>query len=188
MRGMRGNENLCRLFMIHAFGDWESTFPPWMFVSSLANCAFLCFLMSANTGLSRRRVAHTPDSNPSHAGSAFEGGSRIACDPRDLDTDQEESGRLPRLTIMEEVLLLGLKDKHVRVPPCSSTPPCSSPAGLSLVLERQHLVCPARVHPRRARPPPSHSARQGHQPQEERPRRPSGRGHRRQADRRDHPR
>ncbi|KAL4068646.1 Golgi phosphoprotein 3-domain-containing protein [Scleroderma yunnanense] len=88
--------------------------------------------MSSNAGLSRRRVANTTSSTDdtssftwhsngsasngaSHAGSAFEGGNKIAFDPRDLDQDQEESrsgGKLPRLTIMEEVLLLGLKDKH----------------------------------------------------------------------------
>jgi hypothetical protein len=53
----------------------------------------------------------------SHAGSAFEGGSKIAYDPRDLEQDEEESktgGRIPRLTLMEEVLLLGIKDKQVR--------------------------------------------------------------------------
>jgi len=91
--------------------------------------------MSSNTGLSRRRVPNTtaspddtsgstrhtngsPSNGTYHAGSAFEGGNKIACDPRDLDQDQEETragGKLPRLTIMEEVLLLGLKDKHVRV-------------------------------------------------------------------------
>lgn len=51
-----------------------------------------------------------------HAGSAFEGGSKIAFDPRDLERDNEDQrqgGRIPRLTIMEEVLLLGLKDKQV---------------------------------------------------------------------------
>ncbi|KAG0697435.1 Golgi phosphoprotein 3-domain-containing protein [Suillus ampliporus] len=92
--------------------------------------------MSSAGGLSRRRVAgasssSTSDDAPSpgwtpngpspngtvatHAGSAFEGGSKIAYDPRDLDQVQEDSrygGRMPRLTIMEEVLLLGLKDKH----------------------------------------------------------------------------
>jgi hypothetical protein len=88
-------------------------------------------------GLSRRRVGASssnsddtpnPGSLPNgpspngtiatHAGSAFEGGSKIAYDPRDLDQVQEDSrygGRMPRLTIMEEVLLLGLKDKHVRM-------------------------------------------------------------------------
>ncbi|KIK38914.1 hypothetical protein CY34DRAFT_90201 [Suillus luteus UH-Slu-Lm8-n1] len=92
--------------------------------------------MSSAGGLSRRRVAgassssasddapspswtpNSPSSNgtvATHAGSAFEGGSKVACDPRDLDQAQEDSrygGRMPRLTIMEEVLLLGLKDKH----------------------------------------------------------------------------
>lgn len=92
--------------------------------------------MSSAGGLSRRRVAGASSSSASddapspswtpngpssngtvatHAGSAFEGGSKVACDPRDLDQVQEDSrygGRMPRLTIMEEVLLLGLKDKH----------------------------------------------------------------------------
>lgn len=52
-----------------------------------------------------------------HAGSAFAGGSKIAYDPRDLDQDAGEEartgGKMPRLTIMEEVLLLGIKDKQV---------------------------------------------------------------------------
>lgn len=53
----------------------------------------------------------------SHAGSAFEGGNKIAFDPKDLEREDEEvrsGGRMPKLTIMEEVLLLGLKDKQVR--------------------------------------------------------------------------
>ena len=100
--------------------------------------------MSSQGGLSRRRVANqstssttdadsssnhdsrngttTTSSNQtnsqshSHAGSAFRGGGGIAYDPRDLDVDEEDGGggKLPRLTIMEEVLLLGLKDKQVR--------------------------------------------------------------------------
>lgn len=93
--------------------------------------------MNTAAGLSRRRVATStssvsgndlPSSSrhangsasngtaSTHAGSAFEGGKKIACDPRDLDQDREDnrSGKTPRLTIMEEVLLLGLKDKHVR--------------------------------------------------------------------------
>jgi Golgi phosphoprotein 3 len=94
--------------------------------------------MSSAAGLSRRRVATASTSSVSgddlaspgrnangsasngavatHAGSAFEGGNKIAFDPRDLDQDREDSrygGKMPRLTIMEEVLLLGLKDKHV---------------------------------------------------------------------------
>ncbi|KAI0777846.1 GPP34-domain-containing protein [Trametes elegans] len=50
-----------------------------------------------------------------HAGSAFQGGSKIAYDPRDLEREGEDArmgGKPPRLTIMEEVLLLGLKDKQ----------------------------------------------------------------------------
>ncbi|CAA7267333.1 unnamed protein product [Cyclocybe aegerita] len=51
-----------------------------------------------------------------HAGSAFEGGSKIAFDPRDLQQDASEEarigGKMPKLTIMEEVLLLGIKDKQ----------------------------------------------------------------------------
>ncbi|KAG6835895.1 hypothetical protein H0H93_013569 [Arthromyces matolae] len=55
-------------------------------------------------------------STPYHAGSAFAGGSKIAYDPRDLDQDAGEQarigGKMPRLTLMEEVLLLGIKDKQ----------------------------------------------------------------------------
>ncbi|KAH9930414.1 GPP34-domain-containing protein [Epithele typhae] len=100
--------------------------------------------MSSAGGLSRRRVPNasttadddadsawglsgssTPNgtssrgeplqSPPLHAGSAFEGGSRIAYDPRDLEREDENArlgGKPPLLTIMEEVLLLGLKDKQ----------------------------------------------------------------------------
>ena len=97
--------------------------------------------MSTAGGLSRRRVGgatsstyndeddaqrstngqgHSRSSTPpatQHAGSAFEGGNRIAFDPRDLQQDASEEakigGKMPRLTIMEEVLLLGIKDKQV---------------------------------------------------------------------------
>ncbi|EEB95970.1 hypothetical protein MPER_04977, partial [Moniliophthora perniciosa FA553] len=58
----------------------------------------------------------TPRTAVSHAGSAFEGGNKIAFDPRDLeDVGAEErkvGGKVPRLTIMEEILLLGIKDKQ----------------------------------------------------------------------------
>ncbi|EJC99094.1 GPP34-domain-containing protein [Fomitiporia mediterranea MF3/22] len=51
-----------------------------------------------------------------HAGTAFEGGSKVAYDPRDLELEDAEArsagGKMPRLTIMEEVLLLGIKDKQ----------------------------------------------------------------------------
>ncbi|KDQ18761.1 hypothetical protein BOTBODRAFT_103432 [Botryobasidium botryosum FD-172 SS1] len=85
--------------------------------------------MSSSTGLSRRRVPtsapDTPDraaqpadvthNTPTfHAGTALAGGSKVAYDPRDLldEGDSRGEGKLPKLTIMEEVLLLGLKDKQ----------------------------------------------------------------------------
>jgi hypothetical protein len=43
-------------------------------------------------------------------------GGRVAYDPRDFQ-DDAESNKMPRLTLMEEVLLLGLKDKAVRQQP-----------------------------------------------------------------------
>jgi Golgi phosphoprotein 3 len=82
-------------------------------------------VMSETSGLSRRRVNNGPapsSSEPSsssltsHGGSAFAGGNKIAVDPRDVERDEEESkagGKVPHLTLMEEVLLLGLKDHQV---------------------------------------------------------------------------
>ncbi|CAE6391801.1 unnamed protein product [Rhizoctonia solani] len=85
----------------------------------------------AQSGLSRRRVgtstptpsdgdtftpsAPSPVGNSSGrtygGGTALEGGGRIAYDPRDLETEGEGKS-MPRLTILEEVLLLGIKDKQ----------------------------------------------------------------------------
>jgi golgi phosphoprotein 3 len=48
-----------------------------------------------------------------HAGTALEGGSKIAYDPRDLIETEQDGGKMPTLTLLEEVLLLGLKDKQV---------------------------------------------------------------------------
>ena len=42
-----------------------------------------------------------------------ENGHKIAFDPRDMQ-ESEERNKQPKLTLMEEVLLLGLKDKQVR--------------------------------------------------------------------------
>jgi hypothetical protein len=42
-----------------------------------------------------------------------ENGHKIAFDPRDISESAERS-KQPKLTMMEEVLLLGLKDKQVR--------------------------------------------------------------------------
>lgn len=63
--------------------------------------------------LARRRVPKVNGAT-THAGSAFEHGNKIACDPRDdQDRESQLGANIPRLTLMEEVLLLGLKDKHV---------------------------------------------------------------------------
>lgn len=83
-----------------------------------------------------------------------ENGHKIAFDPRDISESAERS-KQPKLTLMEEVLLLGLKDKQVRFKPpvpfvggrvlgvlrmgYGDTNGLSF-AGLPLVLERQHLV------------------------------------------------
>jgi hypothetical protein len=93
----------------------------------------------ASSGLSRRRVGNAGDdtedgmsstqpttstapttptgteSRRQAGGSAFEGGHKVAYDPRDMDLDDEvkDGGKMPKLTIMEEVLLLGIKDRAV---------------------------------------------------------------------------
>ena len=72
---------------------------------------------------SNGRTTPTTASTPAaagvqHGGSAFAGGSKIAYDPRDLEREDEDAragGKAPRLTLMEEVLLLGLKDQQVCV-------------------------------------------------------------------------
>lgn len=51
-----------------------------------------------------------------------ENGHKIAFDPRDISESAERS-KQPKLTLMEEVLLLGLKDKQVRVVPTSRAQP-----------------------------------------------------------------
>lgn len=42
-----------------------------------------------------------------------ENGHKIAFDPRDI-SESAERNKQPKLTLMEEVLLMGLKDKQVR--------------------------------------------------------------------------
>lgn len=60
----------------------------------------------------RRNAAPTASSTPGGAG-AIEGRGKVAYDPRDFE-DAEQAKTQPRLTLMEEILLLGLKDKAVR--------------------------------------------------------------------------
>ncbi|KAF9570067.1 hypothetical protein EC968_002283 [Mortierella alpina] len=75
-------------------------------------------MMASTGGLSRRRGAAASESSytqsssgPLSAGSHSNTDARIASDPRDLQMEDENKTQ-PRLTLMEEVLLLGLKDKQ----------------------------------------------------------------------------
>ena len=87
--------------------------------------------MASGGGLTRRRGAGggaddadeasrngtpVPKNGPSQASetsySGGENGHKIAFDPRDLQ-DSEERNKQPKLTLMEEILLMGLKDKQV---------------------------------------------------------------------------
>lgn len=56
-------------------------------------------------------------SGPETSYESSENGHKIAFDPRDISESAERS-KQPKLTLMEEVLLLGLKDKQVSVPVC----------------------------------------------------------------------
>ena len=52
------------------------------------------------------------DKAPETSYTGGENGHKIAFDPRDMQ-ESEERNKQPKLTLMEEVLLLGLKDKQV---------------------------------------------------------------------------
>jgi Golgi phosphoprotein 3 len=54
------------------------------------------------------------DRSPETSYSSGENGHKIAFDPRDI-SESEERSKQPKLTLMEEILLLGLKDKQVRL-------------------------------------------------------------------------
>lgn len=51
----------------------------------------------------------------SYGGTALEGGNKVAYDPRDLVEQEQDGGKMPLLSLLDEVLLLGLKDKQVRL-------------------------------------------------------------------------
>jgi len=57
----------------------------------------------------RRNDDRTPETSYENSAN----GHKIAFDPRDISESAERS-KQPKLTLMEEVLLLGLKDKQVR--------------------------------------------------------------------------
>ncbi|KAM0790257.1 hypothetical protein ACM66B_005563 [Microbotryomycetes sp. NB124-2] len=74
--------------------------------SSSAGKTSAAGLLSASSASSSSR----PQSPLSTGASAAAGGHRVAYDERDLETEEERM--MPKLTLMEEVLLLGLKDKQ----------------------------------------------------------------------------
>lgn len=53
---------------------------------------------------------------PETSYTSSENGHKIAFDPRDI-SETEERNKQPKLTLMEDVLLLGLKDKQVGFDP-----------------------------------------------------------------------
>lgn len=75
---------------------------------------------------------------------------KVGYDPRDMETEDEEKLH-PLLTLMEEVLLLGLKDKQVSLvfPTIRGIFRLMRlyMIGLSKLLERQHLLYATRLHP-----------------------------------------
>lgn len=89
-----------------------------------------------SSGLQRRRVAggasgnttegndspsqNGESSNANSARNGYEDGRRVAYDPDDINSTADEL-KQPKLTLMEEVLLIGIKDKQVSLPSSSSS-------------------------------------------------------------------
>lgn len=67
----------------------------------------------SNGGIQRNNSSSNFDNTPETSYESNENGHKIAFDPRDISESTERS-KQPKLTLMEEVLLLGLKDKQVR--------------------------------------------------------------------------
>ncbi|KAK1831209.1 Golgi phosphoprotein 3-domain-containing protein [Podospora conica] len=66
---------------------------------------------SSNGAVNRSSTSNARDSAPETSYESGENGHKIAFDPRDISESAERS-KQPKLTLMEEVLLLGLKDKQ----------------------------------------------------------------------------
>jgi len=64
------------------------------------------------------------DRTPETSYESSENGHKIAFDPRDISENAERS-KQPKLTLMEEIILMGLKDKQVRTPTCDAGGRCS---------------------------------------------------------------
>lgn len=88
------------------------------------------------------------DRAPETSYTGGENGHKIAFDPRDI-SESEERSKQPKLTLMEEVLLMGLKDKQVRLAFLDCLrfeTDIDSVQGLSVILERQHLLRSTRMY------------------------------------------
>jgi len=68
--------------------------------------------ISSNGNGASSRSARDSTSQPETSYESGENGHKIAFDPRDISESAERS-KQPKLTLMEEVLLLGLKDAQV---------------------------------------------------------------------------
>lgn len=70
---------------------------------------------AGNAASRTNSATNVRDSAPETSYENGDNGHKIAFDPRDISENAERS-KQPKLTMMEEVLLLGLKDKQVRIP------------------------------------------------------------------------
>jgi golgi phosphoprotein 3 len=85
---------------------------------------------SSNGAVNRSSTSNARDSAPETSYESGENGHKIAFDPRDISESAERS-KQPKLTLMEEVLLLGLKDKQVGCPIAVSIDPRRSDGRVS---------------------------------------------------------
>ena len=81
-----------------------------------------------------RSAASYNDRTPETAYESGENGHKIAYDPRDI-SENAEKAKQPKLTLMEEILLLGLKDKQVRQHSDWPSAKTLTVSGLSVFLE-----------------------------------------------------
>lgn len=96
---------------------------------------------SSNGGIQRNNSSSNFDNTPETSYESNENGHKIAFDPRDISESTERS-KQPKLTLMEEVLLLGLKDKQVRsVSPLDRNPGAKAPVPATTLLLRLRLPC-----------------------------------------------
>jgi Golgi phosphoprotein 3 len=93
---------------------------------------------TASQSITRTASPGVPSSlngSTTHGGTALEGSTKVAYDPRDLVEQEQDGGKMPLLTLLDEVLLLGLKDKQVRTSQLLRSFTNSFLQGLLIVLE-----------------------------------------------------